>query len=112
MNQVQARKPSVTIRPATIRPFSQMPIHGTQKRRVAAYARVSTDSEEQMASYENQVQHYTQYIQSRNDWVYVDVYADEGLSGLRLAKRDRFNEMIADAIAGKIDLIIANAVMI
>ena len=85
-------------------------VYGTSKRRVAAYARVSTDSEEQLNSYDAQVRHYTQYIKGREDWDFVDVYTDEGISGLRLAKRDGFNQMIADAIDGKIDLIIAKSI--
>lgn len=106
------RKPKTTIRPATIHTHSRMPIYGTSKRRVAAYARVSTDSDEQITSYNNQVRHYTQYIKSREDWSFAGVYTDEGLSGLRLAKRDGFNQMIADAKAGKFDLIVTNAIMV
>lgn len=82
----------------------------TQKRRVAGYARVSTDSDEQFTSYEAQVDYYTQFIKSREDWVFVKVYTDEGISGLGTKKRDGFNEMIADALAGKIDLIITKSV--
>ena len=78
---------NVMIRPATIRQFSQMPIYGTSKRRVSAYVRVSTDSEEQLNSYDAQVRHYTQYIKSRDDWEFVDVYTDEGISYGQIPKR-------------------------
>jgi DNA invertase Pin-like site-specific DNA recombinase len=80
------------------------------RRRVAGYARVSTDKEEQQNSYEAQVEHYTNYIQSREDWEFVDVYTDEGISALNTKKRDGFKNMIADALAGKIDLIVTKSV--
>lgn len=79
-------------------------------KRVAAYARVSTDNEEQLSSYEAQVDHYTRYIQSNNQWKFVEVYADEGISATSTKKRDGFNRMIKDALAGKIDLIITKSV--
>ena len=81
-----------------------------QKRRVAAYARVSTDNEEQQTSYEAQVDFYTRYIQSHPDWEFVGVYADEGISGTSTKKREGFNRMIADAMAGKIDLILTKSI--
>ena len=80
------------------------------KRRVAAYARVSTDYEEQITSYQAQVRFYTNYIQSRSDWQFVDVYTDEGISALNTKRRDGFNRMITDALDGKIDLIITKSV--
>ena len=79
-------------------------------KRVAAYARVSTDNEEQLSSYEAQVDHYTRYIQSNNQWKFVEVYADEGISATSTKKRDGFNRMIKDALSGKIDLIITKSV--
>jgi DNA invertase Pin-like site-specific DNA recombinase len=81
-----------------------------QKTRVAAYCRVSTDSEEQETSYEAQVSHYTEYIQSKPEWQLVEVYADDGISGTNTAKRDEFNHMIADCEAGKIDLILTKSI--
>jgi predicted site-specific integrase-resolvase len=63
--------------PATLNRFTAMPINGTKKRRVAAYARVSTDNEEQKTSYEAQVDYYTQYIHSKSEWEFVKVYTDE-----------------------------------
>lgn len=80
------------------------------RRRVAAYARVSTDSEEQLTSYETQVKYYTEYIQNHPDWQFVKVYTDEGISGLMTKHREGFQEMIRDALAGKVDLIITKSV--
>ncbi len=100
----------VTMRPATRNLFSTMPIVGMGKRRVAAYARVSTNSEEQKTSYEAQVTYYTDYIQSKSDWEFVDVYADKGITGTSTKRREQFNDMIEAALAGKIDLIITKSV--
>ena len=82
----------------------------THKRRVAAYARVSTDKEEQLNSYKAQVDYYKKYIQNNDEWEFVDVYADEGITGTSTKSRKRFQEMIDDAVAGKIDLIITKSV--
>lgn len=78
----------------------------TEKRRVAAYARVSTDIDEQLNSYEAQISYYTQHIKENPEWQFVKVYTDEGISGLMTKKREGFQEMIADALSGKIDLIL------
>ena len=75
-----------------------------------AYARVSTDSDEQFTSYEAQIDYYTQYIKKRDDWEFVKVYTDEGISGTNTKRREGFNEMVADALAGKIDLIVTKSV--
>ena len=82
----------------------------TKRRRVAAYARVSTDREEQESSFEAQVSYYTQKIQSNPQWVFVEVYADEGITGTSIKKRDGFNRMIEDVLSGKIDLILTKSV--
>lgn len=87
-----------------------MPELTIQKRRVAGYARVSTDKDEQFSSYESQVDYYTQFIQANPEWEFVKVYTDEGISGLNTKKRDGFNAMVKDAISGKIDLIITKSV--
>ena len=79
--------------------------------RVAPYARVSTDRKEQKESYETQVGHYHKMIAEHEEWLLVDMYADEGISGTSTKKRKNFNRMVADAEAGKIDLIITNAVI-
>lgn len=80
------------------------------KRRVAAYARVSTDSDEQFTSFEAQVDYYTRQITANPDWTMVKVYTDEGISGTNTKKREGFNHMISDALAGKIDLIITKSI--
>ena len=95
--------------PATVQRFAPaMPLRA--RLRVAAYARVSTDEEEQLSSYEAQVDYYTRYIQSNPEWTFVEVYADEGLSGTNTRKRRNFNRMIDDALAGKIDRIVTKSV--
>lgn len=101
---------SVTTIPATLSRFTAAPINSTKKRRVSAYARVSTDNEEQLTSYEAQVDYYTNYIQGRDDWEFAGVYTDEGITGTNTKKREGFKNMVADALAGKIDLIITKSV--
>ena len=81
-----------------------------RKRKVAAYARVSTDSDEQATSYEAQVDFYTRKIQANPEWEFVEVYADEGVSGTSTKGRDGFNRMIDDALAGRIDLILTKSI--
>ncbi len=110
MSEARAFAPRVTVVPATLNRFTAMPISSTRKRRVAAYARVSTNQEEQLTSYEAQVDYYTQYIQSKAEWEYVKVYTDEGITATNTKKRDGFNEMVQDALEGKIDLIITKSV--
>ena len=78
--------------------------------RVAAYCRVSTDSEEQLTSYKTQKKVYTDMIAARKDWSLVDIYADEGISGTLVEKRPRFKKMIEDCLAGKIDYIVTKSV--
>lgn len=80
------------------------------KRRVAAYARVSTDSEEQQTSYDAQVDQYTKMIKERDDWSFAGVYTDEGITGTSTKHREGFNAMVSDALDGKIDLIITKSV--
>ena len=101
---------SVTMIPATKNKFTAQPIQGSSKRRAAGYARVSTDSDEQFTSYEAQVDYYTQYILRHSEWEFVKVYTDEGISGTNTKHRDGFNEMIQDALDGKIDIIITKSV--
>ena len=79
------------------------------KMRVAAYCRVSTDSEEQLNSYEAQKTYYTQKIQDSPDWEMAGIYADEGISGTSLKKRTQFNKMITACKRGRIDLIITKS---
>jgi DNA invertase Pin-like site-specific DNA recombinase len=107
---VQTNTARVTVIPAYTRPSTIGPVGIRAKKRVAAYARVSTDSEEQLNSYEAQVDHYTKYITEKEEWDLVEVYADEGISATNTKKRDGFNRMIADALKGKIDMIITKSV--
>ena len=78
--------------------------------RVTFYARVSTDKYEQINSLENQVQYYTELIQSKPNWTYIKGYIDEGISGTSTKKRDSFNRMIRDAKAGQFDFIITKEI--
>lgn len=95
--------------PETTSPCAESAL-GSVKRRAAAYARVSSDHDDQTASCAVQVDYYTSYIQSRDDLEFVKVYTDEGISGTSTARRAGFNQMIADALDGKIDLIITKSV--
>lgn len=81
-----------------------------RKYRVAAYCRVSTDSDEQLNSYKNQIAYYTSKISSNPDWELVEVFADEGITGTSTKKRDEFNRMIEMCKAGKIDIILTKSV--
>lgn len=101
---------SIKVIPASVHKFTATPFSSTQKKRVAGYARVSTELEEQQSSYEAQLDYYTNYIQSNPDWEFVEVYADEGISATTTKNRDGFNRMIQDALEGKIDLIVTKSV--
>lgn len=101
---------SITCIPATRNVFTAIPMTFITKRRVAAYARVSTDSDEQFTSYAAQIDYYTKFIQQHEDWAYISVYTDEGISGTNTKKREGFNQMVSDALAGKIDLIVTKSV--
>ena len=81
-----------------------------KKRRVAAYARVSTEKDEQQNSYEAQIEYYTRYIKGNPEWIFAGIYSDEGITGTSIKRRDGFNKMIEDALAGKIDLIVTKSV--
>ena len=95
---------NVTVIPA--RPRRTREVSDKQKLRVAAYCRVSTDSDEQATSYEVQIEHYTSYIQSNPDWKLAGVYADDGITGTNTKMREQFNKIIQDCVDGKIDMII------
>lgn len=98
----------LTIAPKTISELKGRPQES--KLRVCAYCRVSSGSEEQQASYETQVDYYTQYIKTRPEWDFAGVYADSGISGTGRIKRMGFNRMVKDCEAGKIDLIITKSI--
>ena len=72
---MEQQRKVVTI-PPTLQRFTATPINEKRKRRVAGYARVSTDKDDQFSSYEAQVDYYTNYIRSREDWEFVQVYTD------------------------------------
>ena len=94
---------TVTMIPQKINPLTHQPHDTLVKRKVAAYARVSTDLEEQQTSYEAQVRYYTEYIKKNPEWEFVKVYTDEGISATSTKHREGFNSMIEDALTGKID---------
>lgn len=101
---------NVTTIPATRNRYTANPINSRKKRKVAGYARVSTDMEDQQTSYAAQCDYYTNYIQSREDWEFVGLYSDEGISATSTRHREGFNRMVEDALNGKIDLIITKSV--
>ena len=81
----------------------------TNSKKVAAYCRVSSESDEQLRSLESQVLYYTEYINENPDWTFAGVYA-ERISGTDFSRRNEFKRMMKDAKAGKIDLILTKAV--
>ena len=100
----------------TVIPASKKVTEGTLARkeipkiRMAAYCRVSTDQEEQLSSYENQVSYYTNFISNNPQYELAGIYADEGISGTNTKKRKNFNRMIDDCKAGNIDMIITKSI--
>ena len=95
--------PQVQIIEPTIRPQEQ-------KIRVCAYARVSSDSDDQLNSFSAQVEYFTQLIQNHSNWEFVDIYADEGITGTRADKRDEFQRLMRDCRAGRIDRILVKSI--
>lgn len=83
---------------------------GSRRLRVAAYCRVSTDSEEQETSYEAQCRHYIEFIEKNPDWELAGIYADEGISGTRAEKRPEFLKMIEACEKGQIDFVITKSI--
>ena len=78
----------------------------TAKKRVCAYARVSTEEESQINSYEVQISYYKDLILKKPEWVFVEIYYDKGISGTSAQKRPGFQQMISDCQAGEIDIIL------
>ena len=93
-----------------ITPIKKSDTKEKAKKRVAAYARVSTEQDEQLHSLQVQRDYYEEYIKSNPDWELVNIYYDEGISGTSLKRRKGFNQMIADALDGKIDVILVKSV--
>ncbi|HEM4204741.1 recombinase family protein [Streptococcus suis] len=89
---------------------TSVPHQVRKKINVAAYCRVSTDQDEQLSSYENQVNYYRDYISKHEDYELVDIYADEGISATNTKKRDAFNRLIQDCRAGKVDRILVKSI--
>lgn len=101
---------NIVVIPATRRTGSVAAKEEVKKLRVAAYCRVSTDLDEQATSYEAQVEHYRDYISKNPAWELAGIYADDGISGTGVKKRDEFQRMIDDCINGKIDVIISKSI--
>ena len=100
----------ITVIPAKRRVGNTVGVTEKPKLKVAAYCRVSTDSEEQATSYETQVEHYTTYISKNPEWELAGIFADDGISGTNTKKREEFNRMIDECMAGHIDMIITKSI--
>ena len=100
---------SITIIPAC-QNITQTNTPTMKKLRMAAYCRVSTDRDEQLLSYENQLRYYKEYIENNPMYEFAGVYADEGISATNTKKRDEFNKMIEDCRNKKIDRIITKSI--
>ncbi|HCC34150.1 MAG TPA: hypothetical protein DEQ02_00335, partial [Ruminococcaceae bacterium] len=105
-----SNNPVVTVIPATIHLSQRFGQTAARKKRVAAYAQVSTDSEEQETSFEAQNDYYTRYINERPELEFISVYSDEGISATTTKNRKGFTQMIADALAGNLDLILTKSI--
>lgn len=81
-----------------------------QKKKVAAYARISMETERMLHSLSAQVSYYSGFIQRNPDWEYVGVYSDDGISGTRTKKREGFMQLISDCEAGKIDIVLTKSI--
>ena len=101
---------NVTVIPAIKRVGNNKTSESKPKIRVAAYCRVSTDSEEQASSYEIQIEHYTNYIKKNKEWELAGIFADDGITGTNTKKREEFNRMIEECMSGKIDMIITKSI--
>lgn len=101
---------SVTVIPAKSRQKASNKKVQQKKLRVAAYCRVSTDQEDQLHSFEAQVDYYTKYINEHENYEMAGIYADEGISGTNTKKREQFRKMIADCESGKVDLVITKSI--
>lgn len=101
---------SVTVIPARKNEAGNENVQQARKLRVAAYCRVSTDSEEQATSYEAQIEHYENYIKNNPAWEFAGIFADEGITGTNTKKREQFNRMIEECMSGKIDMVITKSI--
>ena len=80
------------------------------RRKVAAYARISMETDTLLHSLSAQVSHYSQMIQANPEWQYAGVYVDEGITGTSTTHRDEFKRLLMDCDAGKIDLILTKSI--
>lgn len=80
------------------------------KLRVAAYCRVSTNDEDQLNSYRSQVTYYTELIKKKDDWLFAGIYADEGITGTQVSKREEFQRLINDCMNGEVDMVITKSI--
>ena len=94
----------------TVIPAKEKMLERAVKKKVAAYARVSTDKDDQESSYETQVGYFTRLIQCNPEWDFVGVYTDNGISGTSITHRKQFLKMLDDCRAGKIDIILAKSI--
>ena len=101
---------NITVIPARKRVGSTAAKEKIKKLRVAAYCRVSTETEEQNLSYEVQVAHYTEFIEKNTEWEFAGIFADDGISGTNTKKREEFNRMIEECMEGNIDLVITKSI--
>jgi Site-specific recombinases, DNA invertase Pin homologs len=101
---------SVIVIPARRRVGNLAKTDDKPRLKVAAYCHVSTDSDEQATSYEAQVEHYTEFIKKNVEWEFAGIYVDDGISGTNTKKREEFNRMIGECMAGKIDMIITKSI--
>lgn len=101
---------TVRMIPAVLQGCRRESNNETPSLRVAAYCRVSTDTDEQATSYEAQIEHYRDYIVNHPGWTLAGLYADDGISGTNTKKRNEFNRMIEDCMDGKIDMIVTKSI--
>ncbi len=109
MERMNTAPKRVRIIPATVQPLN---VYSTEYllKRVAAYCRVSTKQEEQLNSYETQVRYYTDRINREPGWKLAGIYADKGITGTSMKKRDEFNKLIRQCKRGKVDMIIVKSI--
>ena len=101
---------TVTMIPAKARAGARDKTKESPKLRVAAYCRVSTDTDEQATSYDAQIEHYTEYIKKNPGWELAGIYADDGISGTNTKKREEFNRLIDDCMAGRVDMVVTKSI--
>lgn len=95
---------------AELHVINQTTVSDAIKLRVGAYVRVSTDDDDQENSFINQFDYYSRFIKANPEWEFVDMYADEGISGTEMKKRDDFNRMVGDCQEGRLDLVLTKSI--